>query len=56
MPWSSLHCSDEIEILSADAKDELKLGAPVVSRHVKVKAYSLSNDDQQIPDHDFPAG
>ena len=55
MELAALH-SDEIEIFSADAKDKLKLGGPVVSRHVKVKAYSLIRDDQQIPDHDFPVG
>ena len=33
--------SDEIEVFSADAKDKLRLGGPVVSRHIKVRSYSL---------------
>ena len=47
---------DEIEVFSADAKDKLRLGGPVVSRHIKVRSYSLIRDDQSIPDHDFPSG
>ena len=47
--------SDEIEVFSADAKDKLRLGGPVVSRHIKVRSYSLIKDNQSIPDHDFPS-
>ena len=54
MPWkfAALH-REEIEVISAGAKGKLKLGGPVVSRHVKVKSYNLTKDDQQILDNDF---
>ena len=48
--------TDEVQVVSADAKDKLRLGGPVVSRHIKVKDFSLLSDSQEIPDHDFPSG
>ena len=47
--------NDEIEVFSVDAKDKLRLGGPVVSRHIKVSSYSLIRDNHSIPDHDFPS-
>ena len=46
----------DVQVISADAKDKLKIGGPVVSRYIRVKNYSLLSDHLEIPDHDFPSG